>query len=272
MGMRLDTLCIRCERLDEDGAHLFFKCKKARQIWKELQLEQVRISLAATASAKIMAEEVIKLKDETLRLVVILMYLWCSERCVVREGERLSSSQLAQIIRTYIEECLVFEKSKPAEAVPHPTKPVWSKPPEGFAKLNYDGAFRDHDLSGGWGFVIQDCEGAVIDLGYGKLQKVLEPLHAELVTVACLQAVQDSREEMGNQKVVLATDVATVIQALSRGCVDRSIASGVIWELEDLIRCNFVSNVVVHNPRSCNLVAHSLAAVGAGLGSGIVSV
>jgi hypothetical protein len=83
---------------------------------------------------------------------------------------------------------------------------------------------------------------------------------------------------MGIQKIVLATGAAVVVQALSRGCVDRSTTSGLIWEpgliweLKDLIHCNFVSNVVVHNPRSRNLVVHSLADAGAGLSSGIVSV
>ena len=89
--------------------------------------------------------------------------------------------------------------------------------------------------------------------------------------MACLHTVQKT-VEIGIQKIVLATDAAVVIQALSRGCVDRSTASGLIWELKDMIHCNFASNVVVHNPRSCNLVAHSLAAAGAGLSSGIVSV
>jgi hypothetical protein len=65
---------------------------------------------------------------------------------------------------------------------------------------------------------------------------------------------------MGIQKIVLATDAAVVIRA-----------SGLIWELKDLIHCNFASNVV-HNPRSYNLVAHSLVVAGAGLSSGIVSV
>jgi len=49
----------------------------------------------------------------------------------------------------------VFEKFR-SDPVPCPTRPKWSKPPEGFAKLNCDGAFRAHDLSGGWGFVIRD--------------------------------------------------------------------------------------------------------------------
>jgi hypothetical protein len=96
--MRLDTVCVQCGRLDEDGAHLCFKCKKVRQIWNELQLEHIRILLAALDSAKAVLEEIIKLKEEVQRSLVILMYLWWCERCAVREGERpKNSTQLAQI-------------------------------------------------------------------------------------------------------------------------------------------------------------------------------
>ena len=104
----------------------------------------------------------------------------------------------------------------------------------------------------------------MIGTGYRKLQKVLAPNHAELV--ACLQAVQ------GVQNIILATDAAEVVRALSTSAVDRSSASGLVWELKYLLHCNFLSQVVIHNPRSCNQVAHSLADCGARLGSGTVSV
>jgi hypothetical protein len=32
-GIECDT-CDCCGRLDEDGAHLFFKCKEARKMWE----------------------------------------------------------------------------------------------------------------------------------------------------------------------------------------------------------------------------------------------
>jgi hypothetical protein len=32
-GMKIDTSCVMCGRLDEDGAHLFFKCKGVRHVW-----------------------------------------------------------------------------------------------------------------------------------------------------------------------------------------------------------------------------------------------
>ena len=53
---------------------------------------------------------------------------------------------------------------------------------------------------------------------------------------------------------------------------DISTASGLIWELKDLIVCNFSSVNLVHVTRSCNTVAHSLAALGASLSSDTMSV
>ena len=49
---------------------------------------------------------------------------------------------------------------------------------------------------------------------------------------------------------------------------DRSSASGLVWELKAFLRLNFVSWSVVHNPRSCNAVAHGLAAMGCNLSPG----
>lgn len=31
-GMQIDTKCLVCDRLDEDGGHLFLKCKLAKQV------------------------------------------------------------------------------------------------------------------------------------------------------------------------------------------------------------------------------------------------
>lgn len=48
--MKVDTKCIVCQRLDEDGAHLFFKCKEAKKLWQVLNLDAVRGELAALQS------------------------------------------------------------------------------------------------------------------------------------------------------------------------------------------------------------------------------
>ena len=74
--------------------------------------------------------------------------------------------------------------------------------------------------------------------------------------------------DLGMQRVILATHAAMVVQAVTSPDFDRSSASGLIWELKNLLASNFVAFDVVHNPRSCNLVAHNLAAHGASLSQG----
>jgi hypothetical protein len=51
-GMECDTKCVCCQRLDEDGAHLFLRCKEVKKIWKELNLEEERGHLCDCRDSK----------------------------------------------------------------------------------------------------------------------------------------------------------------------------------------------------------------------------
>jgi hypothetical protein len=68
--------------------------------------------------------------------------------------------------------------------------------------------------------------------------------------------------------VILETDASMVVQAVNSSEFDRSSLGGLIWELKDLLVSNFTSWSIAHNPRSCNLAPHSLAALGACLSPG----
>jgi hypothetical protein len=86
-------------------------------------------------------------------------------------------------MQLYADECSSLKQSGVESASSRP-RAAWSRPPEGFVKLNCDGAFRQQDHSGGWGFVLHDDEGTILSSGYSRLGKVLEPAHAEII--ACL--------------------------------------------------------------------------------------
>src|SRR5438105_1261016 len=49
--VELDTRCPVCARFDEDGCHLFLRCKFVKQIWRELNLEGLRGAMLEGASA-----------------------------------------------------------------------------------------------------------------------------------------------------------------------------------------------------------------------------
>jgi hypothetical protein len=44
-GMDIDTKCLMCTRLNEDGGHIFLHCKMVRTVWRMLDLEAARVFL-----------------------------------------------------------------------------------------------------------------------------------------------------------------------------------------------------------------------------------
>ena len=220
-------------------------------------------------SAREVLEAILKLEPGIQSRVITLLYIWWSERCSVREGgQQRSGSHLAGLINSYAEEWSPFKQAKENVSQPSARK-SWKPPPENTVKLNCDGAFFASERTGGWSFVIREWDGGVISAGYGKLDNVGEAFHAEIIS--CLQGIQRAAD-LGMQRMILETDASMVAQAMKSTDYDRSSASGLIWEMKDLLACNFTSFAVNHIPRSCNLVADSLAALGASLSVGAVPV
>ena len=85
--MKLDTKCVMCNRLDEDGGHLFFKCKQVRWLWGELQMESTRADMMSAESVK-EVEKILKLKTEIQRSVIIYCYISGGVKGVLCEKER----------------------------------------------------------------------------------------------------------------------------------------------------------------------------------------
>jgi hypothetical protein len=61
-GMKIDTKCPLCQRLDEE--HLFLKCKMAKQVWRALNLDTVRERLSELASARDVLVQIMKEKED----------------------------------------------------------------------------------------------------------------------------------------------------------------------------------------------------------------
>ena len=89
-GMKLDTKCCMCGRMDEDGGHLLLKCEEVKGVWRELNLENVRWNLAEAGSTKEMMEKVLKRKPPVQTTVVLLLWIWWGKRNKWREEGRRS--------------------------------------------------------------------------------------------------------------------------------------------------------------------------------------
>jgi hypothetical protein len=73
-GMHIDTCFVVCGRLGEDGAHLFFKCKLAKHIWRFLNLEAERALLASIPDAYGAVECILNQREPKRVLMVITLW------------------------------------------------------------------------------------------------------------------------------------------------------------------------------------------------------
>lgn len=185
-GMKINTVCPVCNRLNEDGGHQFFKCKFAKKVWRELCLERERQNLSKMLSPWEVTSTIMQMKGNLQIIVVILMWFLWTERNAVREnGRGRSAKALSRSIRIYTDElsrsstqqCRSWERKKGQ----------WNKPPSGVLKLNCDGSFRARGNTGSWGFLIRDSDVDIVTTGRGRVNHLLSAFHAELI--ACLQGV-----------------------------------------------------------------------------------
>ena len=247
-GVKLDTICPMCHRLDEDGGHLFLKCKCVRQLWRALDLEEARLLLVNCTSAKHLLEEIWKLDDEQQIEILTLLWVWWSTRNKVSQGE--CSFILDDVIFFYRNHLRDFKDcmNKGNKHDHSPTLSLW-RPPEGdFLKINVDGSFCEKTGSGGWGAVARDCEGRPRMMAAGKLQNLQDPVQAELMAVTnALKIATD----LGMGKIILETDCQNIKTFLLEEEMDNGINAVVVREARMLLFLNFDVYHVMYCPRGC---------------------
>jgi len=93
--------------MGEDGGHLFFKCKAAKQVWELLSMEGLRQNLAAQVSARDSVATILEEKEPIrTQAVITLWFLWTNRNAIRQEGRGRSDSKLAHEIKSYCHELL----------------------------------------------------------------------------------------------------------------------------------------------------------------------
>lgn len=85
--MKVDTRCVVCQRFDEDGGHLFFKCKEVRDAWNMLDLDVHRSKMAAMGVKYIIAQN-----SEISVKIIALLWTWWLENNRREEGKRVAAN------------------------------------------------------------------------------------------------------------------------------------------------------------------------------------
>ncbi|KAJ1287005.1 hypothetical protein BS78_03G396700 [Paspalum vaginatum] len=141
-GVRLDTICPLCKRLDEDYGHFFFKCKHVKHCWRLMNMEDIRETI----------NKIWEPEKKTQMKVIVFMWRWWAARNKANEGGRLQSASEIQSSVTFFSQ--EFEKLVVSERKVQPSpKQSWKPPPQDFYKINIDGGYNLNTKNGGWGFV-----------------------------------------------------------------------------------------------------------------------
>jgi hypothetical protein len=163
-GVKLDTNCPLCYRLDEDCGHLFFKCKQAKQCWRALNLEHVRAELQLCQSGKEIVMKTLNLQQEDRNRVLIWLWRWCSTCNKVNEGDKMPTiAEILSSVSFYLME--INKLSTSCKVSRKTTGARWESPPPVYYKVNVDASFHDSLNSGGWGFVAREWDDNFLEGG-----------------------------------------------------------------------------------------------------------
>jgi hypothetical protein len=145
--VELDTVYPMCYRADEDGGHLFLKCKKVKQVWRGLLMEDIRLSLVEAPNPLVMMESIPALSREKLYLSCILMWDWWTSRNKVNAGEMarpegVICSSIQKHMIEFPAPCVIVS-AESEESGPSLIKETlaWERPNLDQVKVNVDAAF-----------------------------------------------------------------------------------------------------------------------------------
>lgn len=259
-GMPIDTRCPVCFRFDEDGGHIFLKCKKVRELWRTSMLEHIRIKLLDCPDSKKVLEEIFKLELGECLKVCFLMWLWWNERNKANNGDQIRSiGEVSSSAEYHVFNCM---KDKTQEKEKSNRKmQKWKPPPEGNLKININGAFIEASKIGGWGFTLRNDQGVLLAAGAGKLKHVSDSLHAEALA---LQHATNIAISMGCKQVIFETDSMMLKQAITSTEYDLSKLGSLFQDVKFQMRVGLIVVSFEHCNRECNRAAHILAMHGLG--------
>ncbi|KAE8773546.1 hypothetical protein D1007_54235 [Hordeum vulgare] len=256
-GIRVeDTKCLFCGRAEEDGGHLFIKCKYAKVVWKTLELEKERRDLKEIPSVHHALDYIWRLSEIKRLHIRTFWWLWWSNRNKLREGELPEpAEEVARRTRANVLEYLqIFRAPNKGKC---PTR--WRPPPGDMIKINADGSFIPGQDGSGWGVVARDATREVIAARAGRRDHAHDAFTAEVYALSHAISVA---ADIGVVRVIFEADSMLLMEAMDLSRVDASAYAAVIEDLKYQLKIWFSKHKITVCRREAKSAAHQLASIG----------
>lgn len=233
---------------------------EARKMWRACGLEELRLMLLTCPTPRQLLEALFSLPEDEKLKCILLLWLWWTERNKANHKQTRASVEEFQFLMTrHVAEWRQFCMKPESKQQQVFRKPVWKGTEVDTVKINIDGAFDGSNQLAGWGCIARDHTGDVIFAAAVKLDYMSEALHAE--AYALIRGIQLAGN-YGMGKVVFETDCLGLVRAMKSKMFDRSPLGVVFRETRFLLQLGISEWSIIHCPRTCNVPAHELAAIG----------
>jgi hypothetical protein len=242
-----NSTCALCKAESESVMHALIDCSHARLFWdaeKHLHLIKLPKLHLLTWAKDILCESFLNQQEKAI--VTSIMYSIWSLRNNLTYGEAgFNSAKTMEMVR----ETLQTLELPRAKGGPKPARPVakWLRPPDGFVKINLDGAFNVSDNLAATGAVARErivfC-GATSKTYRG----VSDPLINE--SLALRDAIIFARGR-GFSRAVFEVDSEDLVRLWHNRVKDRSVIKQVLDEISEL-SLSFTGFSLSHARREAN--------------------
>lgn len=251
--------CLRCGHPKESTIHALWECKEARQVWKHTFLHNVYKEWKEPNFIELFSHVDKEFSKPDLELFAVIAWWIWNNRNDAKIGKiPLRGELLVGKAQDWLQDFATTHMSSPkvsplSQVVEQHVK--WWPPKEQFVKLNVDAAFTENIKRTGFGAVIRNENGLMLDAKMEAIHGKLSVFAAE--AYAILIGMRICAQE-GYMKVEIESDAFNVIQAITTGGWNLS-PEGAIFDEIKLLADHLEDVKWKKIPRLCNGVAHSLA-------------
>jgi hypothetical protein len=255
-----DPLCLICGLETETMGHILWSCGSAKDVWLESTRKLQKSTSDEVDFFHLFAAMAEKLDPGELQMFsVIARELWLRRNNLVFGGALTAPSVVIKNAKEKVEAYEEAEawRSKGTLRECTPTShPAWTKPPEGFLKVNWDASVNGQRKRMGLGVAVRDHEGVLRAALCATRDFITEPAVAE--AVAAGKAVEVITW-LGAEKVILEGDALEIVNVFSNEERWMGTYGGIMHEAKQILNFYCTEWRVKHVQRCCNEVAHAIA-------------